>query len=154
MTGNSRLPVLKRIQTLYGLVEQVHSLALVQASLAVREAEIAIARQCEQMREARYGGREALLGGDRERRALTESQLELSGARRQLLETVRLEREIRNDQAREEYHLSRVKSEQMKSVVETIRTEEELIEGRRVQAASDDRFLSRLLWNKLRLEGI
>jgi hypothetical protein len=154
MTGNSRLPVLKRIQTLYGLVEQMHSVALVQASLAVREAEIAIARQCEQMREARCGGREALLGGDRERRALTESQLELSGARRQLLETVRLEREIRNDQAREEYHLSRVKNEQMKSVVETIRTEEELIEGRRVQAASDDRFLSRLLWNKLRLEGI
>jgi hypothetical protein len=148
------LPVLKRIQTLYGLVEQVHSLALVQASLAVREAEIAIARQCEQIREARCGGREALLGGDRERRALTESQLELSGARRQLLETVRLEREIKNDQAREEYHLSRVKSEQMKSVVETIRTEEELIEGRRVQAASDDRFLSRLLWNKLRFEGI
>jgi len=151
---NSRLSVLKRIEALYGLVEQMHSVALAQASLSAREAEIAIARQCKQMVEARCGGREALLEGDRERRALTETQQESAGVRRRLLETVRLERESRKDQAREEYALSRVKSEQMKSVVAAIRAEEELIEGRRAQAASDDRFLSRLRWNELRFEGI
>ena len=151
---NSRLSVLKRIEALYGLVEQMHSVTLAQVSLSVHEAEIAIARQCEQMREARWESREALLGGDRERRALTETQQELAGGRRERLETVRLERESRKDQAREEYALSRVKSEQMKSVVAVIRAEEELIEGRRAQAASDDRFLSRLRWNELKFEGI
>jgi hypothetical protein len=153
MSRNPRLSVLKKIETLYGLVEQMHSVALVQASLAVREAESAIAKQCELMRESRYGGREALLEGDRERRVLTETQQELAGMRRQLLETVRLEREGRSNQAREEYALSRVKSEQMKSVVAVIKADKELIEGRRIQAASDDRFLSRLRWNKLRFEG-
>jgi hypothetical protein len=151
---NQRLSMLKRIEDVYGMMEEIHSVALRQAAALVQEAEVAIVEQCAQMREAGNDARQALLEGDRQQWLLAGAQRNLGGIRRQQLETMRLQRELVTDRAREEYGASRTKSEQMKSVVERCASEEQLIAGRKAQAATDDRFLSRLRWNELRFEGI
>lgn len=148
-----RLSKLKRIESLYGMVEEVHSLALRQATGQLHEAESAISEQWCHAHTTANEARLALLKGDREQWLLAEAQRELGRVRRQQLEVVRVQREVITDRAREEYGASRVKSEQIKSVVERRETEGDLVAGRKIQSATDDRFLSRLRWNSLRSEG-
>ena len=142
----SRQSLLKRIETVYGLVEEMHSVALHQAAALVDEAERAIGEERLQMRMASHAARTALMTGDREQRMIFEVQLALNGRRGSQLEVLRLERQGETDVARQKYHASRIRSEQMKTVVQQSRATEELIAGRRLQAATDDRFLSRLRW--------
>ncbi|NYF80343.1 hypothetical protein [Granulicella arctica] len=151
---SSKLPVLKRIEVLYGLVEQMHSVALRQAVALVHEVETVIAEQSEQIRCARSDALEAMLHGNRENRALADVQREIGGRKRQQLEAVCRVRKIASDRAREDYDTSRLKSEQVKSIVESNQSAIQLIEDRRTQASSDDRFLSRLRWNQLRLDEV
>jgi hypothetical protein len=66
------------------------------------------------------------------------------------LEQIRLEREELNEAAREQYVASRLKREQIKRVFDDIAVRMEIEEGRRLQAASDDRFLARRRWTDAR----
>ena len=113
---------------------------------AVREAQQAIGLEQEIARSARIDGRGALLAGDREGWMMAETQQESAGLRRRRLEQICLEREELNDAAREQYVASRLKREQMKRVFDDIAARMEIEEGRRIQAASDDRFLARRRW--------
>jgi hypothetical protein len=151
---NPRLSRLKRIEDLYRLVEEAHSVALRQAAAQVHEADTAITEQCGQVHKAANEARLALLKGDSQQWLLAKAQRELGRIKRQQLETIRLERKAVTDRAREEHDASRMKSEQMKNVVERSVDAEQLIAGRKTQGESDDRFLSRLRWNELRLENI
>jgi hypothetical protein len=145
-----RLQTLKRLMTLYGVVEEMHSLELQRMTAAVQEAQQAIEVQQQVARSARFGGRDALMADDRMGWEIAETQRESAGWKRRRLEQMRLEREVLSDAAREQYLASRIKSEQMKRLAESVSAQAGIEEGRRVQAASDDRFLARRRWNDTR----
>jgi hypothetical protein len=138
-----RLQTLKRLVTLYGIVEEMESLGLQRKTAAVHEAEQAMTVQQRMAQSARLSGRDALSEGDRIGWTVSEIQRETAGWKRRRLEQVRLEREVLRDAAREQYVASRLKSEQMKRVTEGIVAQAAFEEERRLQAALDDRFLAR-----------
>lgn len=146
----SRLGTLKRLVTLYGVVEEMHSVELQRTTAAVHEAQQAIGVQQQLTSSARLGGRDALMTGDRMSWEIAEIQQEAAAWKRRRLEQIRVQREMASDAARQKYVASRLKSEQMKGVVEAVATREEIEEGRRLQAASDDRFLARRRWSEAR----
>jgi hypothetical protein len=141
-----RLKTLQRLTTLYAAVEEMHSIELQRMMAAVREAQQAIGVEQEVARSARTDGRGALLTEDRVGWMMAESQQETAVWRRRRLEQIRAERERLNDAAREQYVASRMKREQMKRVLEDIGARMDTEEGRKTQAASDDRFLARQRW--------
>jgi hypothetical protein len=128
----------------------MHSLELQQMTAAVREAQQAVEVQQQVARSARFDGRDALMADDRMGWEIAETQRESAGWKRRRLEQMRLEREVLSDAAREQYLASRVKSEQMKRLAEVVAAQAEIKERRRVQAASDDRFLARRRWSETR----
>jgi hypothetical protein len=146
----TRLEALQRLVTLYAAVEETHSIELQRMTAAVREAQQAIGVEQEVVRSARVDGRGALLAEDRMGWMMAEIQQETAAWRRQGLERIRLEREELNDAAREQYVASRLKREQIKRVFDDIAARMEVEEGRRMQAASDDRFLARRRWTDAR----
>ena len=146
----SKLETLQRLVTLYAAVEEMHSTELQRMASAVREAQQAIGIEQEVAQSARINGRGALLAGDRASWMMTEIQQEAAAWRRRRLEQIRLEREELNEAAREQYVASRLKRDQIKRVVDDIAARMEREEGRRLQAASDDRFLARRRWTDTR----
>jgi len=146
----TRLETLQRLVTLYAAVEKMHSTELQRMASAVREAQQAIGIEQEVARSARISGRGALLAGDRVSWMMAETQQESAAWRRRRLEQIRLEREELNEAAREQYVASRLKREQIKRVFDDIAVRMEIEEGRRLQAASDDRFLARRRWTDTR----
>jgi hypothetical protein len=142
----TRLETLQRLVALYAAVEEMHSTELQRMASAVREAQQAIGIEQEVARSARMGGRGALLAADRVGWMMAETQQETAAWRRRRLEQIRLEREALNEAAREQYVASRLKREQIKRVFDDIALRMEIEEGRRSQAASDDRFLARRRW--------
>jgi hypothetical protein len=141
-----RLKTLQRLATLYAVVEEMHAIELQRMTAAVREAHQAIGVEQEVAQSARTDGRGALLSEDRVGWMMAESQQETAVWRRRRLELLRVEREELNDAAREQYVASRIRREQMKHVLEDIAAQLDTEEGRRTQAASDDRFLARRRW--------
>jgi hypothetical protein len=144
----SRLKVLQRLASLHDVVEQTHAVALERRAADVREAEQAIDLQQATAQTAAFDGRAALILDDKVGRSLAEMQWELARWRRVRLERVRAEREELRAAAHEQYIASRVKSEQMRSVTESVAAQIAIDEGRRIQAATDDRYLSRRLWTE------
>jgi hypothetical protein len=142
----TRLETLQRLVSLYAAVEEMHSTELQRMTSAVREAQRAIGIEQEVARSARTDGRGALLAGDRVSWMMAETQQETAAWRRRGLEQIRLEREELNESAREQYVASRLKREQINRVVDDIAARMEIEGGRRMQAASDDRFLARRRW--------
>jgi hypothetical protein len=146
----TRLETLQRLVALYAAVEEMHSVELQRMTAAVRETQQAIGAVQEIARSARMDGRTALLGGDRAYWMMAETRQETAAWRRRGLEQIRVEREELNDAAREQYVASRLKREQIKRVLDDIAARLEVEEGRRMQAASDDRFLARRRWTDAR----
>ena len=144
---------LKKIERLYGLIETMNASALQEASALMHEAEAAIVMQQEAMQAARVEAHTALAVGDRERYAMAETGREVGGRRKQRLETLRQAREAAREVARQQYEASRIERGQIKTVMDAAAAAERVIADRRAQTVSDDRFLSRLRWNKLQLES-
>lgn len=149
----TRTSILKRLERVYGMVEEIHSAALKRAAAKVRETEDALAEQRSSLHKARVQGWESFESDDREGRASAEVQRELAGLMRVQLEVIHREREAATDLARKTHAASRMRREQIKSVVEAVVSGEQIMEGRRVQATADDRFSSRLHWNRLQAES-
>jgi hypothetical protein len=146
----TRLETLQRLVALYAAVEEMHSTELQRVTAAVREVQQVIRAEQEVARAARIDGRGALLAGDRVSWMMAESQQETVAWRRRGLEPIRLEREKLSEAAREQYVASRLRREQIKRVYDDIAVRMEIEEGRRLQAASDDRFLARRRWTDAR----
>jgi hypothetical protein len=149
-----RLAVLKKIEAVYSLVEELDSIALRQATAKMHEADAAIREQLVHMRAARNTAHAALGSGNRENWALAEVQRTLADETRQRLESLKVQRAVAVAEARVLHQASRMRREQVKSVVEGSMNTEKVLEGRQTQAIADDRFLSRMHWNKLRLVSI
>ena len=148
-----RLKRLKRIAALYEVMERMHSVELQRARIAVREAKQAIETQQMIVHAAGFDGREALARGDRMGWALAETRQVVAEWKGERLEEIRVRREELSEVARERYVTSRLKNEQMNCVVEGFVARVEREEGRRFQATTDDRFLSRKLWMETREEA-
>jgi hypothetical protein len=146
----NRLETLQRLVTLYAAVEEMHSTELQRMTAAVREAQQVIRAEQEEARTARVDGRGALLAGDRVSWMMAETQQETAAWRQRGLEQIRLGREELSEAAREQYVGSRLRREQIKRVFDDIAVGMEIEEGRRLQAASDDRFLARRRWTDAR----
>lgn len=146
----TQLETLRRLATLYAAVEEMHSAELQRMTAAVRQTQQAIGVEQEIARSARVDGRVALLEGNRTSWMMSETQQETAAWRRRRLERIRLEREELNDAAKDQYVASRLKREQIKRVFDDIAARMEIEEGRRMQAASDDRFLARRRWTDAR----
>jgi hypothetical protein len=142
----TRFETLQRLVTLYAAVEEMHSTELQRMTAAVREARQAILVEQEITSSAQVEGRGALLDGDRMRWMMVETQQETAAWRRRRLEQIRLEREELNEAAREQFVASRLKREQIKRVLDEMVSRMEIETERRIQAASDDRFLARRRW--------
>lgn len=149
---HSRLAALKRLMTLYGSIEEMHSTGVKRTTAAVREAVQAIDVQQDTVRSSHSHGRDALIGNDRMQWAAARTQREIAEWKQERLQQVRHERETLNQEARTKYIASRLQREQMKHVVESAVTQIEIEAGRRMQAALDDRFLARRRWTDKREE--
>jgi hypothetical protein len=146
----SRLKILRRLHGLHELVERTHAVELERRVSEVWETEQAIDRQGTAARSALFDGRAALTLGDRMEWSLAEVRWELARWRCDGLERIRAQREALRAAAQEQYVASRVKSEQMRHVVDGVETRVAIEEDRRSQAAADDRYLSRRLWVEAR----
>jgi hypothetical protein len=134
------------------VVERMHSVELHRAMSVVREAEQAIEAQRTIIRGMEFDQREALVMGDRMGWSFADTQQEVAAWRAGRLEEIRLKREELSGVARERHAASRLRSEQMNRVVEGVAARTEMEEGRRFQAMTDDRFLSRKVWMETRKE--
>jgi type II secretory pathway component HofQ len=146
---STRSAALKKIERLYGLIENMHAAALQEAATLMHEAEAAIVVQQGVLREARTEAHAAMARGDREDYAVAEAQLSVGGRRQQRLEVLRQAREVATEAARVEYGASRVRRGQIKTVADLAFEAERLTAERRAQTIADDRFLSRLRWSQL-----
>jgi hypothetical protein len=142
-----RLEMLRRLVSLYAVVEEMHSSELQRMTAAVRETEHAIVMEQDVAKSAWIDGRGALAMGDRVGWLISEVQQKTAGGQRQRLEQVLQEREQLNDTAKQQYMASRLRREQVKGVLDEIAARIEIEDERRTQSASDDRFLARLRWS-------
>jgi hypothetical protein len=142
-----RAAALRRIAKLYGIVEEMHSVALRQASGSVREAEVSIRGEREASVLAAGAGRAALTAGEREAWLLAQAEGEVSSVRAMRLEGLKKTRLIVELAARAAFIESRIQAEQMKQVVTQMVDQNAIEEGRRTQAASDDRYAARRAWS-------
>lgn len=147
---HSRLVALKRLMSLYGGIEEIHSVALQRAIAAVREAEQAIDVEEKSAQISSSLGRDAMIAGDAMGLAVARTQQEIAEWRQERLREIRLEREMLKDEARKQYIATRLQSEQMKYVVDNAAAQMEVEEGRKMQTSLDDRFLARRRWSDTR----
>jgi len=148
----SRLAMLKRLMGIYAVVEDMHSAELQRTAAAVREVRDAIGNQRVVARSARVDHRDALEAGDGLGRKMAEALCEAANLKRQRLEPIHVERESFRDAASRQYAASRLKSEQMQRMVTRAAEQAAIEEERKMQAASDDRFLARRCWKDARTE--
>jgi heme exporter protein D len=141
---------LKRLATLYGLVQDARSAEMRRAIGLLAEVEEAIATQESMLWMANAFGRGALEQGDRFgwKQAGTNATLAVWSCEQ--LETIREERDALSETAKQRYRESRIQAEQMSKLLEHASRQAELIEGRRTQSIADDRFLSRRRWVEMR----
>lgn len=149
---HARLAALKRLKSLYGELEEMDSIGLKRTAAAVREAEHAITAEQETVRSSEAEARDALAAGDHLEWMAARKQREIAERKQERLQQLRQEREMLKQEASEQYIASRMRSEQMKHVVDGAAMQVETETGRRSQAALDDRFLARRRWSDAREE--
>jgi hypothetical protein len=142
----TRVQTLKRLQALYGVLTDMHGMALEQAAAGVREAEGGIEAQRAMARQSSAVSLAALAAGNKTGWMIYEKQRVFTERAAMELLALRAEREHAFAAAAEVYRENRLQLEQMRSVLREIQTRREREQARREQRESDDRFLSRRRW--------
>jgi len=142
----SRAATLHRIAKLYGAVEEMHAVALQQASASVRQTERAIHTERTAIASASAAARTAFSTGEREETLLAQAHAEIFTVRAGILEGLKTQRVQIESAARTEFLASRMKTEQMNQLVTHITEQASIEETRRTQALSDDRYAARRAW--------
>lgn len=148
----ARLGPLKRLITLYETVEGIHAAELQRAAAALHEAQSAMDAEMSDAHSARHDGRQAFTVGDRLGWAAAEARRGAAGRKHQRLEVIRSERAGVSEAAKEQYAASRMKSEQMQRLSARVAEQAAAEEEKKMQAATDDRFLARKKWKGKRDE--
>lgn len=137
-----------RLASLYTMMERMRSVELRVAAGAVEDvaysAAIAATARESQIADARA----AMSTGRREEWQVAETTRAVVEARIVRLAKLQAEREIILADAALRHRMSRLNMEQMDRIVDRTRSQEGVLEDRRLQAESDDRFASRLAWMK------
>ena len=141
-----RLASLRRLTKLYGGLEHLRRSELELAAAEAREAEAAIVLQRTTARSARFDGREALTEGDWLEWKIADKRLEIAVRSVAQLEPLRVAKELKRDEARQSYLLSRLQSEQMQQLRDAAAKSVQIAEERQRQRHADDLFLSRRRW--------
>ena len=141
MSGKARR--LDRLLAIRRLGEDLDRGTLALALASVAEVEAALERQETTLADARLAARRALTAGDRGKWLMADAQTEVAGWNRGRLDVLLETRAVEVPPAMEKFLESRCEHEQVKQLVENAQQVEEIEEGRRAQAASDDWFLSR-----------
>jgi len=134
---------LDRLLAIRRLGEDLDRGTLALALASVAEVEAALERQETTLADARLAARRALTAGDRGKWLMADAQTEVAGWNRGRLDVLLETRAVEVPPAMEKFLESRCEHEQVKQLVENAQQVEEIEEGRRAQAASDDWFLSR-----------
>lgn len=139
-----------RLASLYGMMEQIRSVELRAATIAVEDAAcsttIALTLRESQIASAR----EAMATGRREEWQISETARVAVEARIDQLAKTRTDRENARAEAHQIHRQSRLDMEQMERVVAQARVQVAIEVTRRTQAESDDRFASRRAWSRTR----
>jgi hypothetical protein len=135
-----RLMILKRLGALYGLMEEMHSIAARVAAAEVNEVESAIRAEIGILQSARQ--REAMYGEDLLGRSMIAVREEMAIQKNRQLEPALRKRRETFELAQLRYTDSRLWSERMKTLIEAEIHRLAIEHERRMQAASDDRFLA------------
>ncbi len=137
---------LKRLVTLYALLERMRAAEAALAQAAVNEVHAARAGEIERYRTGVREGRAAMLADDATARTVSLADEDGAAMRWNRLAPLQLAREKAQAAALEVYRASRLETEQMRSVVDRQRALEAIADGRRTQAEADDRYGSRRGW--------
>jgi len=147
----NRIERLERLGVLFRRMEQMRELELRTASRAVSEIVDLQAKETAAGDAEFISGRTALAAGDQQEWMLAEAGRELIGLRMSRHCDTRARREEERTAAHAQFAQQRLEREQIEHLIEAQRQTAETIEGRRQQASTDDRFLSRREW--LRVHG-
>lgn len=134
--------VLKRLGAVYDLIEEAHSLEARAAAGDVVEVESVMHAERRTAASARLQQREAMCGDDLLGQSATAVREELAIQRTRQLEPALRQRRDTLHLAQLRYTDSRMWSERMKALIEAELSRVEVEQERRMQAASDDRFLA------------
>ena len=143
-----RLAALRRLNAVYEMVEEMHSVEARRTAAAVVEAQSVIHAEEARTYDARLSGRAALLTNDRVGWSLAVVHEEIATQKKKRLEPILKEREEKSEEARARHLASRQWSERIRSLVESTSTRIAAEEERRAQATADDRFLARRAWKR------
>ena len=140
-----------RLASLYTMMERMRSVELRVAAGAMEDvaysAAIAATARESQIADARA----AMSTGRREEWQVAETTRAVVEARIVRLAKLQAEREIILADAALRHRMSRLNMEQMDRIVDRTRSQEGVLEDRRLQAESDDRFASRRAWMRTKL---
>lgn len=142
----TRIRRVERLGVLYRRMEQMRELEVHRAASAVTDIVMLQNEERAGDRAEARTGRAALALGDTHEWMLAEAGRELISLRMLRHRAVQIRVEQEHEAATDSYCESRMQREQMERVATGQRRLLETIEGRRTQAASDDRFLSRRAW--------
>ena len=130
---------------MYGLIEEIHSLEARVAAGEVVEVESVLDAERRTAESSRMQQREAMCADDLLAQSATAVREELAIRRNRQLEPILLQRRDTLAHAQLRYTESRIWSERMQALIEAELRRSTLEQERRMQAASDDRFLARRL---------
>jgi hypothetical protein len=137
-----RLAALKRMMTVYEMVEEAASAEARGAAAAAGIARKAVQSERGQERRARFEAREAVDREDQLGRSAGAIDGAMAERRRIQLEPILEECESTSDAAKERHLASRIWSQRMKRLVDEACYQLAGEENRRAQKAADDRFLA------------
>ncbi|QNI35269.1 hypothetical protein [Edaphobacter albus] len=138
----NRLEILQRLGTVYKLMEEIHSVEARRAAAELGQVAVTLSAEERLVGAARTGGRDAVRDEDRLRRIATTAQSQMANLRKYQLEPIFDRRHEANEQAGRRYQESRLWNERMKNLIAREMERSAKSEGRREQAASDDRSLA------------
>lgn len=142
----ARTKRLRRLATLYGIVEELRSLERDRAALAVFTTEQAVVEQAGVASQALQRGRQALSVADRQDALLHEAEREVARFNTERLSAQQKEYERIEQEAAEQHRLALLQQDQMETLLRGMRARLAELQGRREQAIADDRFSARAHW--------
>jgi hypothetical protein len=138
-----RLKGLKRLGRIYELIEEIHSVEARIAAADAGRAEKAIDVETSSLQDARIGEREAVQEADALGRSAMGAREDVARRKRLALEPVLKQRTEIREAARATHVASKLWSERIQCLIDSEAARFAAEEERRLQMASDDRFLAR-----------
>lgn len=147
-----RLMALRRLGAVYELIEEIHSIEARMATAEVGEAEMAIHAEADILHLTWRKEREAMSAQDRLGRSAMTAREEVAIRKKGQLQPILERRRETRELAQARHIASRLWSERLQSLIDGEAERIAVLEEKRAQAASDDRFLAQRRGRKLKAD--